>query len=161
MSWAQGLRGGSWGSMSWAQGLRGGSWGSMSWAPFIRWALLGPFICSTRNKSQMAPNEKVPSNEKLGLRAKHRVKVMFLIVGIVFLQKYGRKKINVRAFSTLRIGLSCHMRSTFEERVFQHKIGFRKSWRLWAFLEGGFGSFRKTICEFVRILARNRDGQCC
>ena len=23
MSWAQGLRGGSWGSMSWAQGLRG------------------------------------------------------------------------------------------------------------------------------------------
>ena len=35
----------------------------------------------------MAPNEKVPSNEKLGLRAKHRVKVNLLIVEIVFLQK--------------------------------------------------------------------------
>ena len=55
--------------------------------PFICWALLGPFICSTRTKSQMAPNEKVLSNEKLGLRAKHRVKVKLLIVEIVFLQK--------------------------------------------------------------------------
>ena len=73
----------------------------------------------------MAPNEKVLSNEKLGLRAKHRVKVILLIVEIKFLQKYERKRINVRAFSTLRIGLSCHMRSTFEEIVFQ-KIGFRK-----------------------------------
>ena len=42
---------------------------------------------STRNKSQMAPNEKVRSNEKLGLRAKHRVKLNFVIVEIVFLQK--------------------------------------------------------------------------
>ena len=62
----------------------------LNWAllgPFICWALLGPFICSTRNKSQMAPNEKVPSNEKLGLRAKHRVKFICLIVEIVFSQK--------------------------------------------------------------------------
>jgi hypothetical protein len=29
----------------------------------------------------------VPSNEKLGLRAKHRVKVIVLIVEIVFLQR--------------------------------------------------------------------------
>ena len=58
--------------MSWAQGLRGGSWGSMG---------------STRNKSQMAPNEKVCFYEKLGLRSKHRVKVICLIVEIKFLQK--------------------------------------------------------------------------
>ena len=40
----------------------------------------------------MAPNEKVPSNEKLGLRATHRVKVNFLIVENVFLQKVWRKE---------------------------------------------------------------------
>ena len=43
-------------------------------------------LCSTRNKSQMAPNEKVCVYEKLGLRSKHRVKVILLIVEIVFLQ---------------------------------------------------------------------------
>ena len=42
---------------------------------------------STRNKSQMAPNEKVCFYEKLGLRSKHRVKVICLIVEIKFLQK--------------------------------------------------------------------------
>ena len=49
-------------------------------------------VCSTRNKSQMAPNEKVLSNENLGLRAKHRVKVNLLIVEIVFLQKLWKKE---------------------------------------------------------------------
>ena len=34
-------------------------------------------ICSSRNKSQMAPNEKVFVHEKLGLRSKHRIKVSF------------------------------------------------------------------------------------
>ena len=52
--------------------------------PFICWALLGPFICSTRNKSQMAPNEKVCVYEKLGLRSKHRVKVIFEMKKCVF-----------------------------------------------------------------------------
>ena len=49
-------------------------------------------VCSTRNKSQMAPNEKVLVHGKLGLRAKHRVKVIFLIVEIVFLQKLWKKE---------------------------------------------------------------------
>ena len=35
----------------------------------------------------MAPNEKVCFYDKLGLRSKHRVKVNFLIVEIVLLQK--------------------------------------------------------------------------
>ena len=38
-----------------------------------------------------------------------------------FFRKDERKRIKVRAFSTLRIGLSCHMRSTFEESVFRQK----------------------------------------
>ena len=40
----------------------------------------------------MAPNEKVCFYDKLGLRAKHRVKVNFLIVEIVFLQKLWKKE---------------------------------------------------------------------
>ena len=81
----------------------------------------------------MAPNEKVLSNEKLGLRAKRRVKVNLLIVEIVFLRNYDKKMISVRAFSTLRIGLSCHMRLTFEETVLQNKLGFRNKYVFWLF----------------------------
>ena len=47
---------------------------------------IGP-IWSSRNKSQMAPNEKVCFYDKLGLRSKHRVKLNLLIVEITFLQK--------------------------------------------------------------------------
>ena len=39
-----------------------------------------------------------------------------------FCKANDRKIINVRSFSTERIGLRCHMRSTFEERVFPTKI---------------------------------------
>ena len=49
-------------------------------------------LCYTRNKSQMAPNEKVCVYEKLGLRSKHRVKVICLIVEIKFLQKVWKKE---------------------------------------------------------------------
>ena len=78
-------------------------------------------IYSSRNKSQMVPNEKVPFHEKLGLRSKTPRKVCFLSSKSSFWRKYERKRINVRAFSTLRIGLRCHMRSTFEEIVFKQK----------------------------------------
>ena len=40
----------------------------------------------------MAPNEKVLLQEKLGLRAKHRVKVIFCIVEIALLQKVWKKE---------------------------------------------------------------------
>ena len=161
MSWAQGLRGGSWGSMSWAQGLRGGSWGSMSWAPFICWALLGPFICSTRNKSQMAPNEKVPSNEKLGLRAKHRVKNICLIVEIVFLQKLWKKEDQRTSIFHFADRPELPYEVDFWRNRFAQNIDFQKCWRFFTFAEGDFGRFPKYFCEFVRILAWNRDGKCC
>ena len=51
------------------------------------------------------------------------------------------------------------MRSTFDERVFQHKIGFHTNWRFLTFVEGGVGRFRKDFCKFVRISAWNRDGK--
>ena len=34
-------------------------------------------ICPSKNKSKIAPNEKVLFQEELGLRSKHRVKVRF------------------------------------------------------------------------------------
>ena len=94
-----------------------------------------------------------------GWNEKHQVKVNFWSCTSSFWRKYERKRINVRAFSTLRIGLSCHMRSTFEERVFQQKNGFQKIWWFWDFLEGGLGCFRRDFDEFVSILAWNRDGK--
>ena len=51
------------------------------------------------------------------------------------------------------------MRSTFEESVFQHKIGVRTNLRFGAFLEGGFGCVRRDFDEFVIVLAWNRDGK--
>ena len=89
------------------------------------------------------------------------VKVKFLIVQIVFLQKVWKKKINVRVFSTLRIALSCHMRSTFDETVFQQKSVFRKSEVFLTFWEGDFGCFLKDFNGFVIILAWNPDEKCC
>ena len=52
------------------------------------------------------------------------------------------------------------MRSTFEERVFQ-KSRFSENvvFVFPTFSEGGFGCFRRDFCEFVRILAWNRDGK--
>ena len=79
-------------------------------------------------------------------------------------RKDERKKINVRALSTLRIGQSCHTRSTFDERVFQQKSVFRKFGvfdPLGAFLEGGFGCFRRDFNGCVIVLARNPDEKCC
>ena len=75
-------------------------------------------ICSSRNKSQIAPNDCFFMTN-WGWDQKHEVKVFFWSCKSSFWRKYERKRINVRAFSTLRIGLWCHMRSTFEERIFQ------------------------------------------
>ena len=56
------------------------------------------------------------------------------------------------------------MRSTFDETVFQQKSVFRKCGvfdLLGAFLEGGFGCFRKDFDGFVISLARKPDEKCC
>ena len=56
------------------------------------------------------------------------------------------------------------MRSTFDETVFQQKSVFSKFYvfdLLGAFLEDGFGCFRRDFDGFVRILARNPDEKCC
>ena len=63
-----------------------------------------------------------------------------------FLRKDERKRINVRAFSTLRIGQSCRTRSTFDETVFRQKSVFRNFdvfLCFWDFLGGWFWAFSK------------------
>ena len=73
----------------------------------------------------------------------HEVKVRFLIVEIQFLKKVWKKRINVRAFSILRIGLRCHMRSNFEETVFPNKSVF---WFVYVF-GGWFWTFPKRFLQ--------------
>ena len=75
--------------------------------------------------------------EKLGLRSKTWGKrLCFGRESPVFEEIWRndeRKRINIRAFSTLGFGLRCHMRSTFDERVFRQKSVFRNldvSWFL-------------------------------
>ena len=75
-------------------------------------------ICSTRNKSKKAPNEKVCVYEKLGLRAKHRVKVICLIVEITFLQKVWKNDQCTSIFH-LADWPEVPYEVAFDERVFQ------------------------------------------
>ena len=72
----------------------------------------------------------------------------------VFFRKDERKRINVRAFSTLRIGQSCRTRSTFEETVFQQQSVFRLFdvfCVLGTFWEGAFECFLRNFNGFVII----------
>ena len=70
------------------------------------------------------------SMEKLGSRSKTWGKRQCFgresPVFLSFFRTDERKRITVRVFSTLRIGQSCHVRSTFDERVFQYKSVFGK-----------------------------------
>ena len=129
--------------------------------PFICWALLGPFICSTRNKSQMAPNEKVCVYEKLGLRSKHRVKVVFLIVESVFLQKLWKTEDRCTSIFHFADRPELPYEVDFWRNRFPTIIGFQKIWRFRVFLDGDFGCFRRDFDGFVIILARNPDGKWC
>ena len=60
-------------------------------------------------------NENICFQEQLGLRSITWGEGYVLVPKIKFLRECERKRINVRAFSTLQIGLRCHMTSTFEE----------------------------------------------
>ena len=51
------------------------------------------------------------------------------------------------------------MRSTFEEIVFPVNRFPENFVLVFILLEGGFGRFLKDFCDFVRILAWNRDGK--
>ena len=114
-----------------------------------------------RNTPQTAPNEKMCFHEKLRLRSNTPGKSnVFWSRKSSFLRNYERKRINRRAFSTLRIGLRCHMRSTFEEWVVQKKwfsemltfLQFRGVW---------FWTFPKRFLRCCKDFAWNRDNKCC
>ena len=83
-------------------------------------------ICSSRNKSKKAPNEKNVFFIEKWVESKTPGKSLFSDRGNRVFAESMEKMINVRVFSILRIGQSCHMRSTFDERVFQSKSVFRK-----------------------------------
>ena len=70
------------------------------------------------------------------------VKGYVLVVKVSFWRKYERKRINVQAFSTLQIGLSCHMRSTFQETVL-HETSVSKKLTLLFFFGGRLWVFPK------------------
>ena len=113
-------------------------------------------LCRTRRKrlyvlqeinQKLLQIKKVIFHEKLGSRSNTWSKMFFFVVKVQFLTKVWKLEINVRAFSTLRIGLSCHMRSTFEERVFQKN---RLSDNV-AFFDFCWGWFRVFPKRFLQV----------
>ena len=87
----------------------------------------------------MAPNEKVPFHEKLGLRSKTQSKSHVVDrESPVF-----EEKMKERAFCPWRIGLRCFVRSTFEEIVFQQNK-FSENVTFLDCVGGCFWTFPKT-----------------
>ena len=121
-------------------------------------------ICSSRNHSNNVPHEKVCFQQHVGLKSNTCSKrVWFGRESRVFVKNnYERQKVNVRAFSTLHIGLRCHMRSASEEHVFRqtkHVFGYNDI-ICYLLLEGGFGRFRRYVCDIVKILTWDKEEQC-
>ena len=79
-----------------------------------------------------------------------------MVLEVQFLKE--RKKINVEAFDTLCIGLTSHLRITFEERVSRRNRTSENVTFSLTFREGDLGYVQRYSCEFANILAWNRDG---
>ena len=93
-------------------------------------------IYSSRNKSQMAPNEKVSFHEKLWLRSKRQVKVRFFIVEIKFLQKVWKKEDQCTSIFHFADRPEVPYEVDFWRNSFPKEIGFQKMW-----------SFRRVILD--------------
>ena len=118
-------------------------------------------ICSSRNESKMAPNEKCFFRKNWGWDQQLEVKVLFLIVKVQFLRKIWKIEDQCASIFHFADRPELPYEVDFWRNRFAQNIGFRKSWRVWTFLEGEFGCFRRDFYEFVRILAWNRDEKCC
>ena len=103
---------------------------------------------STRNKSQMPPNEKVCVYEKLGLRSKHRVKVNLLIVEIVFLQKVWKKEDQCTSIFHFADRPELPHEVDFSRNRFARNIGFQKRCRF--FCGGWLWVFSKRFWWFCK-----------
>ena len=75
----------------------------------------------------MAPNEKVCVYEKLGLKSKHRVKVVFLIIGSVFLQKLWKTEDQCTSIFHFADRPELPYEVDFSRNRFARNIGFQKS----------------------------------
>ena len=116
-------------------------------------------VYSTREKSQMAPNEKVLFHDKLGSRSNTWGKrLCFGRECPVFLESMEERGSMYFHFAD-RPELPYEV--DFSRNRFARNIGFENMWRFESFLEGEFGCFRRDSGEFVGILTWNRDGKCC
>jgi hypothetical protein len=128
----------------------------------------------------MAPNEKVLFHETLGLRSKTWGESPFFDRDSpVFEENMKERRSMYEHFPKMSILRFCHERAQIKRwgavrhvivsgismRVFFICIFSLKKWfseNVTCFdLEGDFGCFRRDFCEFVRIVAWNRDGKCC
>ena len=83
-------------------------------------------ICSSRNKSQMAPNGKVLLHEKLGLRSKHRVQIRFFRRNQVFAESMKERGSMYEHFPLCGSAWAAIWGRLVKKEFSDKKSGFRK-----------------------------------
>ena len=115
-------------------------------------------IYSSRNKSQMAPNEKVLFHGKLGLISTWGKRLCFGRESTVFEETMKEIGSIDEHFPLCGSAWGAIWGRLSKKDLFK-KNGVQKMCRFSIFLEGDFGCFRGDFCEFVRIVAWSRDGK--
>ena len=115
-------------------------------------------ICSSRNKSQMAPNEKVLFHEKLGLRSNTWGTIPFLIVKVQFLKKLWKKEDQCTSIFHFADRPEVPYEVDFWRNSFSKQKPVSENS---TFFECDFGCFLRDFWKCVRILAWSKDGKCC
>ena len=116
-------------------------------------------ICSSRNKSQMAPNEKVFFMKNWGWDQTHEVQIRFYRTSLVFEESMKERWSMYEHFPLCGSAWAAIWGRLFKKEFSNTKSVFRKFDVFFNFVEGDFGCFRRDFCKFVRILAWNRDGK--
>ena len=102
--------------------------------------------------------------EKLGLRSKHQVKVVFVDRRKCVFAETMKERGSMYEHFPLCGSARAAVRGRLLTKPFSDKNRFSEnlvSWDFLTFWEGDSGCFRRDFGEFVRILARNPDEKCC
>ena len=112
-------------------------------------------IYSSRNKSQMAPNEKVFFMKNWGWDHKYRVKVHFYNQSPVFEERMKERGSMYEHFPLCGSAWGAIWGRLLKKQFSNNNCFSENS----TFLDGGFGRFQKDFYKFVIILAWSRDGK--
>ena len=117
-------------------------------------------ICSSRNKSKMAPNENCFFRKNWGWDQQLEVKGYVLVVKVHFFKKLWKKEDQCTSIFHFADRPEVPYEVDFRRKSFANKKRFPENVVFLGFWGGWFWAFAKKICKFVSSLAWNLDGKC-